>query len=196
MAGMWITRLGIKGHEAKPEVQPPVVLKWDIWGSLPDDVLDRVIARMPLPTLIRMQMVCKKWRIKLRTASFIRLYESEFERPRTEWFLTFGNQKTGTVCFAYDVHLSKWHTLPLGFLPFELTNRSPLAAADGLICLGAGWNRGNMPSKLVICNPVSRSGSCSFLCINLYTNCSTVASSVVVCGWSIYRRSFLAPCAF
>lgn len=131
-----------------------------------------------------------------RTASFIRLYESEFERPRTEWFLTFGNQKTGTVCFAYDVHLSKWHTLPLGFLPFELTNRSPLAAADGLICLGAGWNRGNMPSKLVICNPVSRSGSCSFLCINLYTNCSTVASSVVVCGWSIYRRSFLAPCAF
>jgi len=156
MAGMWITRLGIKGHEAKPEVHPPVVLKRDIWGSLPDDVLDRVIARMPLPTLIRMQMVCKKWRIKLRTASFIRLYEFECERPRTEWFLTFGNQKTGTVCFAYDVHLSKWLTLPLGFLPFELTNRSPLAAADGLICLGAGWNRGVMPSKLVICNPVSR----------------------------------------
>lgn len=163
MAGMWITRLGIKGHDTtKCDASPlsQAVLKRDIWSSLPDDVLERVIARLPLPTLIRMQTVCKKWKIKLRTGSFIRLCEAESpQTPRTEWFLTFGNQKTGTVCFAYDVHLSKWHTLPLGFLPFDLNNRSPLAAADGLICLGAGWNansRGAMPTKLVICNPVSR----------------------------------------
>lgn len=162
MAGMWITRLGIKGHEltkGDPAAPSQVTLKRDIWSCLPDDVLDRVIARLPLATLIRMQTVCKMWRIKLRTASFIRLCEAESQPPRTEWFLTFGNQKTGTVCFACDVHLSKWHTLPLGFLPFDLTNRSPLAAADGLICLGAGWSttiRTAMPTKLVICNPVSR----------------------------------------
>ncbi|KAG0622996.1 hypothetical protein M758_3G140500 [Ceratodon purpureus] len=161
MAGMWITRLGIKGHEMKSDANPAsqVMLKRDIWASLPEDVLDRVIARLPLQSLVRMQSVCKKWKIKVRSASFIRFCESENECPRTEWFLTFGQQKLGTVCFAYDVHLSKWHSIPLGYLPYDLNNRSPLAAADGLICLGAGWNansRGAMPTKLVICNPVSR----------------------------------------
>lgn len=65
MAGMWITRLGIKGHEvnnqAKGEVLPgQTILRREIWSSLPDDVLDRVIARLPLQYLIRMQSVCKK----------------------------------------------------------------------------------------------------------------------------------------
>nr|XP_024363967.1 F-box/kelch-repeat protein At5g15710-like [Physcomitrium patens] len=164
MAGMWITRLGIKGHEvnnqAKGEVLPgQTILRREIWSSLPDDVLDRVIARLPLQYLIRMQSVCKKWKIKLRTSSFIRLCEAESETAPAEWFLTFGQQKVGTVCFAYDVQLSKWYSLPLGFLPFDLNTKAPLAAADGLICLGAGWNataRGVMPTKLIICNPLSR----------------------------------------
>lgn len=161
MAGMWITRLGIKGHERKGDPTPPsqVLMKRDIWKALPEDVFERVVARLPLQSVIRMQTVCKKWKIKVRSPTFIRLCEVDSEAPRTEWFLTFAQQKAGTVCFAYDVQVSKWLSIPLGFLPFDLNNRSPLAAADGLICLGAGWNansRGAMPTKLVICNPVSR----------------------------------------
>ncbi|KAG0553586.1 hypothetical protein KC19_12G023000 [Ceratodon purpureus] len=174
MAGMWITRLGIKTHAPQhPKGDQAssgmamgnatgTMMRRDIWVSLPDDILDRVIARLPLQSLIRMQSVCKKWKIKLRTASFIRQCEVESESVPAEWFLTFNSQhKAGSLCLAYDTHLSKWHSLPLGFLPFEITPKSPLAAADGLICLGMGWsnvgNRGpSMPTKLIVCNPVSR----------------------------------------
>lgn len=153
MAGMWITRLGIKPHE-KGEAP----LRGDIWSSLPDDIFDSVVARLPLQSLVRMTSVCKKWKIKLRTASFIRQCELEStENAPTEWFLTFGqHQKVAPVAFGYDIRLSKWHSLPLGFLPFDLTPKSLLAAADGLICLGVGSKHGSMPTQLVICNPVSR----------------------------------------
>lgn len=167
MAGMWITRLGIKTHAPRHPtaelVSGTTIMRRDIWSSLPDDILDRIVARLPLPSLIRMQSVCKKWKLKLRTASFFRQCEAERETPSPEWFLTFEQQKAGTVCSAYDNHLSKWHSVTLGFLPFELTAKSPLAAADGLLCLGVGWsnasagNRGPaMPTKLVVCNPLSR----------------------------------------
>ncbi len=172
MAAMWITRLGIvsddgsatkigggwgggtDGHAAQQNIMDEV----GVWESLPEDVLDRVLARLPLQSLLRMQCVCKRWKIKLRTSSFIRLCESESDVVPQKWFLTFGNVP-GPVGLAYDCHLCKWHSLPLGFLPFALDNKSPLAAADGLICLGAGWrslNKGFTPTRLVVCNPLSR----------------------------------------
>jgi hypothetical protein len=172
MAAMWITRLGIvsddgsatkigggggggtDGHAEQQNIMDEV----GVWESLPEDVLDRVLARLPLQSLLRMQCVCKRWKIKLRTSSFIRLCESESDVVPQKWFLTFGNVP-GPVGLAYDCHLCKWHSLPLGFLPFALDNKSPLAAADGLICLGAGWrslNKGFTPTRLVVCNPLSR----------------------------------------
>jgi hypothetical protein len=156
MAGMWITRLGIKAHaprhpkEHHVKSQGVMAMRRDVWDSLPDDILDRVVARLPLRSLVRMQAVSKKWKIKLRSARFIRQCEVESESVPNEWFLTF----TTSVCFAYDNRLSRWHCLPLGFLPCDITPRSPLAAADGLICLGVG--NASMPTKVIICNPVSR----------------------------------------
>lgn len=138
MAGMWITRLGVKEQ---------VKLRSDIWSSLPDDLLDIVISRLPLQSLVRMRSVCKKWKIKIRTPSFIRQCELDSTNGYNEWFLTFGQHKNA---FAYDLHLSKWHSgISLGFLPLE--RFSPLAAADGLLCL-----RGSKPGTLVVCNPLSR----------------------------------------
>lgn len=152
MAGMWITRLGIKAHaprhdpkEHHHEKSQPA-MREDVWDVLPDDILERVVARLPLRSLVRMQAVSKKWKTKLQSARFIRQCELERERVvPTEWFLTF----TATACFAYESRLSRWHSLPLGFLPCDITPRSPLAAADGLICLSS-------PTKVIICNPVSR----------------------------------------
>lgn len=159
MAGMWITRLGINTEDYNsPKGDSQVTLRKDIWSALPEDILERVLARLPLQSLLRLQCVCKKWKIKLRTPSFIRLCEAEAENERRSWFLTFSHT-AGTVGLAYDSRLAKWHILALGFLPFDLDSKSPLAAADGLICLGAGWrslNKGYTPSRLVVCNPVSK----------------------------------------
>lgn len=96
-----------------------------------------------------MTSVCKKWKIKIRTPSFICQCELDQQSAPgyNEWFLTFGQHKNA---FAYDLHLSKWHHISLGFLPLEKT-LSPLAAADGLLCL-----RGSNPDRLVVCNPLSR----------------------------------------
>ena len=169
-AGMWITRLRIKAHA--PYYRNVnnddancghTTMRRDIWASMPDDILDHVIARLPLQSLIRMQTVCKKWKIKIHTASFIRQCEVESESAPAEWVLTFAHLKAGTACFAYDTRLSKWQALPLVFHPFDLIPKSTLAAADGLICLGVGWSTSGiahcspaMPTKLIVCNPVSR----------------------------------------
>lgn len=164
MAGMWITRLGINKGEANISKHPDaaerqVTLSIDIWSGVPVDILDRILARLPLQSLLRMQAVCKDWKSKLQTPGFMHLWESETNRSLQRWFLTFVHMPSGTACLAYDVHLSKWLSLPLGFLPFDLDSKSPLAAADGLVCLGAGWrslNKGFTPSRLVLCNPVTR----------------------------------------
>lgn len=137
------------------------------WSDLPEDLMSRVLARLPIPRLLQVRAVCRQWKCLTLSAGFRELCEElAVQEPYYPLILFRGNQgmeganvldqnrseqdmDTGFRCtVGYDHTVKKWQKLPpLDFLPRKA--RIPLAASGGLFCF-----RGD--ASLYMCNPVTR----------------------------------------
>lgn len=136
----------------------------DSWSRLPEDVVIRVLSRLPVAQLYRARTVCKQWNALISTPEFGSLCNSQHQpyfpiviarrfymgdlgiciRGKDEQ----GENDLFSVFFGYDHEAALWQKLPpLDFLPLEA--RVPVAAAGGILLL-----RGT--SSLFLCNPVAR----------------------------------------
>ena len=61
-----------------------------IWKELPEDLLEAVIARLPVATCFRFPSVCKKWNTLLTSSSFSQYYMEV--RPLHPWFYTITHE--------------------------------------------------------------------------------------------------------
>lgn len=120
-----------------------------IWSYLPEDLLDRTIAWLPLASFCRFRSVCKRWNSMVSTGCFLRLYNDI--PTRESWILMFADPHYQFV-FAYIPNQNKWLTLPLSFLPSDIYN---VTVAGGLLCFRLVEANGS--SSMCICNPVTRS---------------------------------------
>lgn len=114
-----------------------------IWRLFPDHVVERVLPWLPLPSIVRSQLVCKSWNSMIKNS---RLFSDIYSQVEHEpWFLVFNNENEG---LTYDPKENKWMRLSFSFLPVE---SRAVATADGLICMVPKTSNA---SGLYICNPI------------------------------------------
>ncbi|ONK55247.1 uncharacterized protein A4U43_C04F14690 [Asparagus officinalis] len=119
-----------------------------IWKELPEDLLESVIARLPVATFFRFRSVCKKWNSSLTSSSFSQYY-SEIGQSHP-WFYTVTHENINRGAM-YDPSSRKWHHPSISFLPPKMIIL-PVASAGGLICFMDIGNR-----NFYACNPLTNS---------------------------------------
>ncbi|KAL2650801.1 hypothetical protein R1flu_018929 [Riccia fluitans] len=143
----------LRVRSREPSVEPEPGLDSDVWSRLPDSLVERIIARLPIIDLFRFRAVCKRWNAFMTNPGFL---SSCANTPHVgPWFLLFtrGDYRNG---LTHDQNTSKWHRIPLfaHLPPYE--SLYPCAAAKGLVCFISRFNAlGTM--TLVVCNPLTSS---------------------------------------
>lgn len=112
----------------------------EIWGNLPAELVDTVIGYLPVTSLIRAQLVCKRWRSVI--VSPLCYHESD-----TPWLML--QNKDGDGRWFFDLALNRWHRIEAR--PFQRT--VCVAASGGIMCLQKEDGRF---AKLYLFNPISR----------------------------------------
>uniref|UniRef100_A0A251SDG0 Putative galactose oxidase/kelch repeat superfamily protein n=1 Tax=Helianthus annuus TaxID=4232 RepID=A0A251SDG0_HELAN len=79
---------------------------------LPDDIVEMCLVRLPLTSLMKARLVCKKWRFLTTTPRFMQMRRNRlYQSP---WLFLFGAVKSGFCSHeihAFDVSSNKWHTI-------------------------------------------------------------------------------------
>lgn len=124
-----------------------VILKQEIWRSLPNDAIERVMLSLPLLSLLRVRSVCRGWKTAIASKSFIDLYSQNCKQ--SPWLLIFPNNDASTG-LAYDPSSKRWLDLPFRFLPFE---SKVVATAEGMVCM---IPKASHHKEWLACNPISK----------------------------------------
>ncbi|CAN6464002.1 unnamed protein product [Victoria cruziana] len=85
--------------------------------SLPDDILEMCLARVPFTSVMNARMVCKRWRFLTSTPHFMQMRRDySYQSP---WLFLFGGMKDGYCAGeiqALDVSLGCWHKIDADIL--------------------------------------------------------------------------------
>ncbi|XP_057540818.1 protein UNUSUAL FLORAL ORGANS [Amaranthus tricolor] len=124
-----------------------------IWTRIPQQLLDRILAFLPLPAFFRARSVCKRWYSLLYSKSFLQLYLKV--SPNHHWFIFFihktptkniiytntndpnnnmvntPSSSSNTKAYLFDPYELKWYTIPFPLIPLGF---SPATSSGGLIC--------------------------------------------------------------
>lgn len=124
------------------------VMEEKIWKEFPEDLIERVIARLPIAAFFRFRSVCRRWNSLLNSRSFSQ--QCAEVPPQCPWFytITHENVNNGAV---YDPSLKKWYHLSLPSLPPKIIIL-PVTSAGGLVCFLDIGHR-----NFYVCNPLTRS---------------------------------------
>lgn len=121
-----------------------------LWSFFPEDLVDRVLAWLPLSSIFRLRAVCRTWNIITHTRGFVELYALT-PSSKDAWILIFADRGYRVVS-AYIPTQNKWHNIPLSFLPFDI---SDVTVAGGLLVFRL--HEANGGSSVCVCNPVTSS---------------------------------------
>lgn len=113
---------------------------------LPDDLLERIIAYLPIPSIFRAGSVCKRWHEIVSSRRF--LWNNSHAQLQKPWYFMFTSSDE-PIGYAYDPILRKWYSIDL---PCIQSPNWTIASSSGLLCFMDNDNT----SDLYICNPISR----------------------------------------
>ncbi|KZV21871.1 hypothetical protein F511_05561 [Dorcoceras hygrometricum] len=113
---------------------------------LPDDLLERILAYLPIASIFRAGCVCKRWHEIVKSKRF--LWNSSHVLSQKPWYFMFTSSDE-PVGYAYDPILRKWYGIEL---PCIETSSWFIASSCGLVCFMDNDSR----SELYICNPVTK----------------------------------------
>lgn len=121
-----------------------------LWSFFPEDLVDRVLAWLPLSSVFRVRAVCRAWNTMTRSRAFVDLC-AQTKACKDAWILIFADRGYRVVS-AYIPTENKWHSIPLSFLPFDI---SDVTVAGGLLVFRLHEADGG--SSVCVCNPVTSS---------------------------------------
>ncbi|RWR82465.1 F-box/kelch-repeat-like protein [Cinnamomum micranthum f. kanehirae] len=121
-----------------PEMNPAV------WGRLPEDLLERILALLPLKTLLNLRPTCKHFNSLLFSPSFLSLTKT----PLLSSFLLLSHPQSQPRFPLYDAFLDSWRTLALT-LPLSCAAHL-ISTSNGLLCF-------SLPNSFLICNFLTKS---------------------------------------
>ncbi|KAH7300069.1 hypothetical protein KP509_24G043700 [Ceratopteris richardii] len=133
-----------KGKVAGDEVMLQE-LDGGIWSCLPEDILEKVLAWLPLTSVLRFRVVCRRWNTLLLSESFLSSHSRSSMRRQPCFLLC----TIGQFACSYDPSLGKWLTLLKPTSP----GASVITSTRSLFCLG---NQVAECRVLCVCNPITR----------------------------------------
>lgn len=126
-----------------------VVLDGSVWGDLPEELMDRVLAWLPPVCLFRLRGVCRRWHSVLNERGFLNLL-SQLPSHGPCFLMSQKNGETWQTA-VYSHPMNSWHSLPLTFIPRKA--HSLIASAGGLLCFTGLEGRHD---HLFVCNPLRK----------------------------------------
>ncbi|KAJ7519858.1 hypothetical protein O6H91_20G058600 [Diphasiastrum complanatum] len=125
-----------------------------IWGRLPEELVDAILAHLPIPVLLRLRAVCKRWNALLSCTGFLHLCS---QVPQKRPYLLFTGldfilRKCICEGLIFCPSSSRWYRFPLDFLPFPSENIIGVTGGGGLLLVCSAL----YSAELVVTNPVTR----------------------------------------
>lgn len=114
---------------------------------LPDDLLERILAYLPIASIFRAGCVCRRWHEIVSSRRFLWNFSNVLSQKPWYFMFTSSDEPIG---YAYDPILRKWYGIEL---PCIETSNWFIASSYGLVCFMDNDSR----SELYVCNPISRS---------------------------------------
>ncbi|XP_004510709.1 F-box/kelch-repeat protein At3g61590-like [Cicer arietinum] len=114
---------------------------------LPEDLLERILAYLPIASIFRASCVCKRWHAIVTSERF--LWNPSHLLPQKPWYFMFTSSDV-PIGHAYDPNLRKWYCIEL---PFIGTSNWFISSSYGLVCFMDNDSR----SELCMCNPITKS---------------------------------------
>ncbi|KAF5744403.1 F-box/kelch-repeat protein [Tripterygium wilfordii] len=112
---------------------------------LPDDLLERILAHLPIASIFRAGSVCKRWHEIVSSTRF--LWNFSHSPSQNPWYFMFTSSDE-PVGYAYDPVLRKWYGIEV---PCIQTSNWFIASSRGLVC----FMDNNSRSELHVCNPIT-----------------------------------------
>lgn len=113
---------------------------------LPNDLLERILAYLPIASILRAGSVCKRWHEIVSSKRF--LWNKSHVLSQKPWYFMFTSSDE-PVGYAYDPIFRKWYSIEL---PCINTSNWFITSSSGLVCFMDSDSR----SELYICNPVTK----------------------------------------
>lgn len=131
-----------------------LVMNERLWSQLPEDLVDRILAWLPVASFLRLRTVCKKWSTIMYSPSFLEVCSQV--PTQGPYFMKISNCEYSRLLSSYNPVLCKWHDIPISFLPPHAG--FPVASAGGLLCLINKFH-GYVDDfcSLFVCNPLTKS---------------------------------------
>lgn len=114
--------------------------------SLPDELLEKILALLPVSYRFRAGAVCRRWNSITTSKRFLSLCEEKASSG--PWYFMY-KESPKTEGLVYDPGAKKWHSFTL---PFIKSSAWFVAASDGLVCFADNSNG----YGLYICNPMTK----------------------------------------
>jgi len=113
---------------------------------LPDDLLERILACLPIASIFRAGCVCKRWHEIVSSRRF--LWNFSPVLPQKPWYFMFTSSDE-PVGYAFDPILRKWFGIDL---PYIQKSNWLIASSCGLVSFMDNDSR----SELYVCNPITK----------------------------------------
>lgn len=124
----------------------------ELWSTLPEDLMNRVLAWLPIPLLFQARSVCKRWSSTIGSPAFLNMHAEIFGKHTP--FLLFPFVGDSLTYAAFDPSAKEWQPMPpMSFLPSEI--KFVEGVAGGLVFFSVEMPF--QPVKLYVCNPLTRS---------------------------------------
>lgn len=114
---------------------------------LPNDLLERILAYLPIASILRAGTVCKRWHEIVSSKRF--LWNNSHVLSQKPWYFMFTSSDE-PVGYAYDPIFRKWYGIEL---PCIDTSNWFITSSSGLVCFMDSDSR----SELYVCNPITKS---------------------------------------
>ncbi|KAL3743592.1 hypothetical protein ACJRO7_018808 [Eucalyptus globulus] len=132
------SELSDEGNQAASAVSLDVIL--------PDDILERILACLPVASIFRAGSVCKRWQEIVSSRRFLwNLSQVLSQKP---WYFMF-TSTDDPGGYAYDPILRKWYNIEL---PCLKTSNWFKTSSCGLVSFMDNDSR----SELYVCNPITK----------------------------------------
>ncbi|CAK9171525.1 unnamed protein product [Ilex paraguariensis] len=124
-----------------------------IWSRLPEDILEHVLAFLPLKTLLNLRSTCKHFKSLILSPSFISKHYSSFSSPFSS-FVLLSHPQFHYEYPLYDTILNNWRNVSLSLTPVlsNVPSAVLLSTSNGLLCFSLPNS-----SSFLVCNLLARS---------------------------------------
>ncbi|CAK9153634.1 unnamed protein product [Ilex paraguariensis] len=132
------SELSDEGNKEVPAVSMDLIL--------PDDLLERILAYLPIASIFRAGCVCKRWHDIVSSERF--LWNLSLLLTQKPWYFMFTSSDEPTG-YAYDPILRKWYGIEF---PCFQTPNWLTASSYGLVC----FMDNDSQRELYVCNPITK----------------------------------------